>query len=89
MDAEEDDDAGTSQRQPLSRHNDLTPEVLDRITMLCSHPQLQNYRRDQRGRRGAIYIPVERQQTQAALHDFSGSSYMGEDNSMRRNSFCG
>ena len=89
MDAEEDDDAGTSQRQPLSRHNDLTPEVLDRITMLCSHPQLQNYRRDQRGRRGAIYIPVERQQTQAALHDFSGSSCMGEDNSMRRNSFCG
>ena len=89
MDDADDDEICTSQRQPLSNHNDLTPEVLDRITMLCSHPQLQNYRRDRRGRRGAIYIPVERQQTQVALHDFSGSSFMGEDNSMRRNSFSG
>ena len=90
--------------------SDLSPEDLERITMLCAHPQLLNYQRvrhtiyrttptakltffilyflflqDARGRRGAIYIPAEVQQTQAALHSFSGDGFL--DNPVRRESF--
>ena len=40
--------------RPLSR------EDLASLESFCSHPQVQNYRRTSRGRRNAIYIPVNR-----------------------------
>lgn len=67
--------------------SDLSPEVMERITMLCNHPSLANYSRDHRGRRGAIYIPAVQQQVQNAIYSFSEGSLVMND--MRRNSFSG
>ena len=52
---------------------ELDAAALASIHAICQHPQLANYRRDARGRRGAIYIPAAQQQSLQALHTFSSS----------------
>ena len=64
---------------------ELPEGVLNHIQVLCSHPQLANYRRDARGRRGAIYIPSN-QPSLVAIHSFSSGV---PDGFSRRGSFSG